>query len=98
MAIESLLALAVVLGLLSAAAWARRSFAAGWQRNALSVIIVVLSMVAAFMLFFGLGAAMRWQRSPAQVHGHSVDVQAAISLALDTRLPLPVAASFTSTE
>jgi flagellar motor component MotA len=62
MDLESLLGLALVLGLLSAAALARRHFAAGWQRNALSVAIVVLAMVAAFMLFFGLGALTRGPR------------------------------------
>jgi len=98
MDIESLLVLALVLGLMSAAALARRFFASGWQRNALSVVIVVLSMVTAFMLFFGLGSVMRGQHSPSQLHGRAVALREAISLSFNTRAPLPASAPSATTE
>jgi hypothetical protein len=52
----------VALGLLAAAAIARCLFAAGWQRNSLSVAIVVLGMVVAFVLFFAAGSFVRSKR------------------------------------
>jgi hypothetical protein len=68
MGTEALLGLAVVLGLLSAAALARRHFASGWQRNALSIVIVVLGMVTAFMIFFGVGSLTRGKQPPPPLH------------------------------
>jgi hypothetical protein len=69
---ESLFELAVVLGLLSGAAFARRFFASGWQRNSLSVVLVVLGMVVAFMLCFGLGSLVQGKQPQPQQHGRAI--------------------------
>jgi Na+/H+ antiporter NhaC len=48
-------ALAAVIVLLAAAFVGRRFAGSDWQRNALSVAMVVLGLLAAFLVFFGAG-------------------------------------------
>jgi hypothetical protein len=50
-----LLELAALLILVALAAVGRH-YARGWQRNALSVALVVLGLVTVFFVFFGAGA------------------------------------------
>jgi len=48
-----------LLGLVAAAAVARRRLAAGRRRDALSIALVVLGLVTAFVLFFAAGTLVR---------------------------------------
>jgi hypothetical protein len=62
---ESLLiSLAALFGLLLVAGLARRS-AVGWRRDALSVTLVVLALLTAFVLFFAAGTFVRRSRPQA---------------------------------
>jgi hypothetical protein len=60
------IALAALLGLLAAAGLARR-FTSGWRRDALSVALVVLGLLAAFVLFFAAGTFVRKGRQAVAV-------------------------------
>lgn len=66
---ESLLVLGVLLGLLAATGLARRFFASGWQKNVLSVTLVVLALLTAFMLFFAAGKLVRGDQAKSKLHG-----------------------------
>lgn len=70
---ESLLiVLAALLGLMLTAALVRR-LASGWRKNALSVTLVVLALLTAFLIFFAAGTLVRKSGSPA-VSGSSAPV------------------------
>jgi hypothetical protein len=69
MATSLALALLVTVGLLAVAALGRRALAPGWQRNALSVAMVVLGLATAFIVCFGGGVLVQRLRSQAEVHG-----------------------------
>jgi hypothetical protein len=55
--------LGALLVLLAAAGFARYLCAPGWQRSALSVLLVVLGLVTAFFFFFAAGSWVRGHRS-----------------------------------
>ena len=59
-----LIVLAALLGLMLTAALVRR-LASGWRRDALSVTLVVLALLTAFLLFFTAGTLLRKSASPA---------------------------------
>ena len=60
--------LSVLLLLLAAAGVAPHFSASGRQRNALSVVLVVLGLVTAFFLFFGAGSWFRSHRAQPRPH------------------------------
>ena len=60
--------LGVLLLLLAVAGVARHFSASGRQRNALSVVLVVLGLVTAFFLFFGAGSWFRSHRAQPRPH------------------------------
>jgi len=78
---EPLLVLAVLLGLLAAAGIARRLVALGWQKNALSVALVVLALLAAFTVFFVFGELMRSSQPPAKPKTSAFSLPAQLALA-----------------
>jgi hypothetical protein len=61
------LVFAIVLGLAAAAGVARALSPPGPRRNTLSVVLVVLSLVAAFLFCFGLGAFVRGREGAARL-------------------------------
>jgi hypothetical protein len=79
---EPLLVLGVLLGLLAIAGVARRLVAPGWQKNALSVVLVVIGLLAAFTVFFAFGELMRSSQSQAKPKVGAVVLPAQRSLAL----------------
>jgi hypothetical protein len=68
---EALLAFGVVLGLLVATAIARHLVAPSWKRDALSIALVTLGLIAAFMFFFAAGSFMRKVRPQPALHGQA---------------------------
>jgi drug/metabolite transporter (DMT)-like permease len=58
------LAIAAVVVLAGAAAFARRSSPPGRRRDVLSVTLVVLALVGAFLICFVLGSLVRGERAP----------------------------------
>jgi hypothetical protein len=85
---ESLLVLVVLLGLLVVAGLARRHFATGWQRNALSVTLVVLALFTAFLLFFAAGSLVRGIQRQAGGDGVTAPIPERFALSAQTVLPL----------
>jgi hypothetical protein len=79
MEVESLPVLGVLLGLLAAAGLARRFFASGWQKDALSVILVVLALLTAFMLFFTVGKLMRGSPPQSKLHAVALPSRSGVS-------------------
>ncbi len=75
-------AIAVLAG---AAALARRASPPGKRRDALSVTLVVLALVGAFLLCFVLGSLVRGERSPAVPHAGQGGERPTISAAIDGR-------------
>ena len=78
-------AIAVLAGL---TALARRASPPGRRRDALSVTLVVLALVGAFVLCFVLGSLVRGARSPATPHaGRATDrtVSTAATIAVVAR-------------
>jgi len=61
------LVFAIVLGLAAAAGVARALSPPGPRRNTLSVVLVVLSLVAAFLFCFGLGTLVRGREGAARL-------------------------------
>ncbi len=59
------LAFVAVVVLAGATALARRASPAGQRRNVLSVVLVVLALLAAFVLCFALGSLLRSERDRA---------------------------------
>lgn len=62
------LAFGVVAVLAGATGLARRSSPPGKRRDALSVVLVVLALLAAFLLCFALGSLVRNEREQARPH------------------------------
>jgi hypothetical protein len=56
-----LIVLAALLGLMLTAALVRR-LASGWRKDALSVALVILALLSAFLLFFAAGTLVRRNR------------------------------------
>jgi len=78
---EPLLVLGVLLGLLAAAGIARHFVALGWQKNALSVALVVLALLTAFTVFFAFGEFMRSSQPPAKPKASAVSLLERFALA-----------------
>jgi disulfide bond formation protein DsbB len=78
---EPLLVLGVLLGLLAAAGIARRFVAVGWQKNALSVALVVLALLTAFTVFFAFGELMRSSQPPAKPKASAFSLPTPFALA-----------------
>jgi hypothetical protein len=74
---EALLAFGIVLALLVAAAIGRRLVAPGWKRDGLSIALVTLGLIAAFMFFFAAGSFMRRARPQPTLHGQAAEPPAA---------------------
>ncbi len=75
-------AIAVLAG---AASLARRASPRGKRRDALSVTLVVLALVGAFLLCFVLGSLVRGERSPAMPHAGHGSERLTVSTAADRR-------------
>ena len=77
------IAFAAIAVLAGAAALARRSLPPGRRRDALSVTLVVLALLGAFLLCFVLGSLVRGERSPATPHASRATARAVASTAID---------------
>ena len=76
MSSESLLGVGLVLALVAGAcALARRSASSEVRRNAFSVALVVLGLLAAFFLFFGAGTLMRGLKAQPKTQGQLIAPQ-----------------------
>jgi hypothetical protein len=64
--IQWLLGCLLVVFAAAMVALARRRQPPGQTKNALSVVLVIFCLIAAFLVFFGFGAAFRDIRTPAQ--------------------------------
>ena len=76
------LALAAIVVLAGVAALARRSSPPGRRRDALSVTLVVLALLGAFVLCFVLGSLVRGERSPASPNASRVSEEPVVSAAI----------------
>ncbi len=72
------IAIAVLAGL---TALARRSSPPGRRRDVLSVTLVVLALLGAFVLCFVLGSLVRGERSPATPHASRTTERTATTVA-----------------